>query len=88
MARYYFDVHDEKGFHRDDIGEEFNSFEEAREQCQALLPDIAREELPDGDLHTITCDVRADTGRVIYRGEITYRGRRFFENGPQGPLWL
>ena len=76
MPRYYFDVRDSKGFHHDPVGDEFDLFEEAREQCQSLLPDIAREELPDGDLHTITCDVRDDAGRVVYRGEITYRGTR------------
>ena len=88
MARYYFDVQDGKGFHPDDIGDDFDSFEEARKQCQALLPDIAREELPDGELHTITCNVRDDTGRVLYRGELTYRGTRFVVDGPPGPLWL
>ena len=76
MARYYFDVQDGRGFHRDEIGDEFDSFEEAREQAQALLPDIAREELPDGELHVITCDVRNESGRVIYRGKLTYEGTR------------
>lgn len=74
MPRYYFDVNDSSGFHRDEVGDEFASFEDARTQCQSLLPDIAREELPDGDLHTVTCNVRDDTGRIVYRGEITYRG--------------
>ncbi len=76
MPRYYFDVRDNGGLHRDDIGDEFDSFEDARTQAQSLLPDIAREELPDGDLHIITCDVRDEAGRVVYRGEITYRGTR------------
>ena len=88
MARYYFDLHDGGGFHRDEIGEDFSSFEEAREQCQALLPDIAREELPDGDLHTITCRVRDEAGRVVYCGELTYRGARCAGGGPEAPSWL
>ena len=67
IPRYFFDVRDSQGFHRDDAGDEFDSFDEARTQAQSLLPDIAREELPDGDLHTITCDVRDETGRVVYR---------------------
>jgi hypothetical protein len=77
MARYFFDVRDGDGFHRDTIGDEFASFEDARDQAQALLPNIAREELPDGELHQITCDVRDETGRVVYRGELTYQGTRF-----------
>ena len=76
MPRYYFDVRDAGGFHRDEVGDEFAGFEDARQHCQSLLPDIAREELPDGDVHTITCDVRNEAGRVVYRGEITYRGTR------------
>ena len=48
MSRYYFDVHDGDGRHRDDMGDEFDSFEEARDQAHSLLPDIIRDELPDG----------------------------------------
>lgn len=76
MPKFFFDVRDGKGFHHDKHGGEFDSFEDAREQCQALLPDIVREELPDGELHTITCNVRDEMNRVVYRGEITYRGMR------------
>lgn len=74
MARYYFDVHNSNGYHRDDIGDEFATFAEAREQAQALLPDIAREELPDGETHMIVCEVRDETGRVVYRGRLMYEG--------------
>ena len=73
MPRYYFDVRDEGGFHHDAVGD---TFEEARDHCQTLLPDIAREELPDGELHIITCDLRDETGRVVYRGKITFEGTR------------
>ena len=75
MPRYYFDITDNRGPHRDEFGTDLSDFEEAREHCQSLLPDIAREELPDGELHIITCDVRDDTGRVVYRGKITYEGK-------------
>lgn len=76
VPRFFFDIRDCKGFHRDEVGDEFSGFEEAREQCQGLLPDIARGELPAGDLHTITCDLRDETDRVVYRGRITYEGTR------------
>ena len=74
MPRYFFDVRDGQGFHRDAVGDEFDSFDDARQQCQALLPDIARDELPDSEHHEISCDMRDETGRVVYRGELTYRG--------------
>lgn len=76
MPLYYFDITDGKGFHWDEFGDDFDSYDEAREHAQALLPDIARSELPDGELHTVTCDVRDESGRVIYRGKLTYEGTR------------
>lgn len=76
MPRYFFDVSDGEGHHRDEFGSECDDFEDARQQCQGLLPDIAREELPDGELHTISCDVRDESGRVVYRGRITFEGTR------------
>ena len=76
MPRFFFDIRDCKGLHRDDVGDGLCDFEEAREQCQAILSDIAREEMPAGDLHTITCDLRDETDRVVYRGRITYEGTR------------
>ncbi len=76
MPRFYFDVTDARGHHRDDQGDELGGFEDARMQCQVILPDIAREELPDGELHVVTCEVRDETGRVVYRGRLTYEGTR------------
>lgn len=77
MPRYYFDIQDAGGSHPDKAGDEFADFEEAREQAQCLLSDVTREELPDGELHKVTCDVRDEAGRVVYRGELTYQGTRF-----------
>ncbi len=76
MARYFFDLTDGAGFHSDNVGDEFDSFEEAKAQAQSLLPDIARAELPDGELHIIQCDVRDDTGRIVYQGKLTFEGTR------------
>ncbi len=76
MPLYYFDIRDARGFHRDEVGDEFDSFEDARQQAQSLLPDIAREELPDGELHIVSCDVRDAEFRVVYRGKLTFEGTR------------
>ena len=76
MPRYYFDIRDAGGFHRDEVGDEFDSFDCARQQAQSLLPDIAREELPDGELHIVSCDVRDEAFRVVYRGKLTFEGTR------------
>lgn len=76
MPRYYFDVHDSHGFHRDEMGDHFDDFEDARVQAQSLLPDIVRDELPDGELHAVVCEVRDETGTTVYRGELRYQGVR------------
>ncbi len=73
MPRFYFDIYNIKGFLRDDFGDIFVSFEEAREQAQSLLPDIAREELPDGEIHEIMCQVRNEASRIVYRAKLTLR---------------
>ena len=74
VKRYFFDIHDGDGFHRDEIGDEFDGLDDARQQAQALLPDIARDEQPGGDYYTIVCNVRDEMDGIVYRGELTYRG--------------
>ena len=76
MPLYYFDVHDCDGLHHDEVGDQFDTLEDAIAQAQSLLPDIAREELPDGELRIIACDVRDDARRIIYRGKLTFEGTR------------
>ncbi len=80
MPKYYFDLTKDGKFHRDNVGDDFVDYEEARQQAQAILPDIVREKLPDGELHKIRCDVRDESGGTVYRGELTYQGTRH----PQG----
>ena len=76
MTRYFFDIQDGSGFHRDEVGDEFDGLDDACQQAQALLPDIAQDEQPSGDFHIIVCNVRDEMDRIVYRGELTYRGAR------------
>lgn len=76
MPRYFLDIHDAKGFHRDEAGDELEGLDEASDQCQAILSDLTRYELPDGDLHQVACEVRDGSGTVVYRGKLTYEGSR------------
>ena len=69
MPLYFFDVIDNGVLNRE-------GFHEARDQAIVLLPDIARDELPDGERHTFACWVRDERDRVIYRGTLTYEGER------------
>ena len=74
MPRFYFDVKDGTGFHKDNIGDFFENLEDAVALAQCILPAMARDEMPDGDHHDFKCDVRDDTSRIVYRGNLSYRG--------------
>ena len=74
MPLYFFDVIDNGALSRDDYGIELASFEEARDQAQVLLPDMARTELPGCDQHTFVCEVREEMRGLVYRGSLTYQG--------------
>ena len=76
MPLYFFDLIDGGVTNRDEFGVDLSGFDEARDQAGALLPDIARDELPDGELHTFACWVRDERDRVIYKGTLTYHGER------------
>lgn len=76
MPLYFFDIIDDGHLSRDDFGLELVDFDEARDQAVVLLPDIARDELLGGELHVFICEVRDADNRVVYRGNLTYKGER------------
>jgi hypothetical protein len=45
MPRYYFDVHDTQGVHRDDVGLEFRDMDTAILEARRALADMTRESL-------------------------------------------
>ena len=45
MPRYYFDVHDGQGEHRDDVGLEFPNMDAAIVEARRALADMTRESL-------------------------------------------
>ena len=65
MARFYFDTRN-GGVVRDDTGSEFPTLQAARDAAVSLLPDIAREELPDGDERVFSVTVRDEHDRSLF----------------------
>ena len=76
MSRFFFDIRDADGLHRDEFGHDLNSLHEAIIQAQSLLPSVARDNAPGGDWQEISCYVRDDTGRVVYQADLIVRGTR------------
>ena len=77
MPLYFFDLHDGEDHTVDDFGMEFEHFEDARNHAVSFLPDIAREELPDGPRRDFICHVRTGGGQVVYRAVLKFREDRF-----------
>ena len=73
MPRYFFDLTDRQGFHRDEFGVECASAQEARDQAVCLLPDIARSEMPNGDRHDIRVQMRDESEVVVYDATLSLR---------------
>lgn len=75
MSRYFFDVHIDRKVQRDDTGTDLASLEEVRKTAQQLLPDIAREEIPeDGDQRAIVVLVTDEDGHPVYSASLNYAG--------------
>lgn len=85
MPNYFFDVRDSRGFYRDEFGDGFDDDRQAELQARLLLSEIAREQSLDENFRSITCDVRDESDRIVYRGEITLRGAFVGVQAPEHP---
>jgi hypothetical protein len=76
MPRYFFDVDDGEGAFRDTTGTSIKSLEAVRAEAIALLPNIARDELPDGrDDRRFAVRVRDRQGHYIFEASLTLAAR-------------
>jgi len=66
MPRFFFDIDDGESCETDGRGSELLNAQAARNAAIAILPDVAREELPDGDRRIFMCKVRDENGNVIF----------------------
>jgi hypothetical protein len=66
MPHYFFDLDDGDSKTRDTEGVVLADGEAARKAAIAILPDLAREELPNGDRRVFVCKVRDETGTILF----------------------
>lgn len=76
MPRFFFDLCDDGGLHRDHVGESFDDVDAAGNLVAIMLADMVND-APYGCLgQDVACDVRDEAGRAVYRGELTFRAFR------------
>ena len=85
MPLYFFDVFDNGVVVTDEFGIELDNVLEARHQAIAILPDMARNELPDGDQHEFKAVVRDQGGHALYVAKLTYCGEWDPDSNPADP---
>jgi hypothetical protein len=71
MARYFFDIDDGDRSSLDEDGLELSGPWEARFNAIAVLPDIAREVLPNGRHRELVTTVRDDRGTALFKAKLT-----------------
>ena len=74
MPRYFFDVQN-GGRYRDETGVELPDLKDVRKEAMKLLPNLARDDIPeDGDNRIFTVLVTDEDGRATYSGTLSYTG--------------
>lgn len=66
MPLFYFDIIIDDQRATDVFGLDLSGIDEACDQAAALLPDIARDELPSGQCRNFSCEVRDWLMRRVY----------------------
>jgi hypothetical protein len=67
MPRFFFDTHDGEAFTPDPQGLELEGLEAAKEEAKKTLPEIVKDEMPDGDRRDFTVTVKNEAGQIVWR---------------------
>lgn len=71
MPRFFIDTSDGNFLARDEVGHDFPDLQAAKQAAVSALPDIAREELPDGDERRFSAVVRDQDGAAVLQASLT-----------------
>jgi hypothetical protein len=75
MPRYFFDTTNGETAYVDTDGLDLADDEEARTHALDALPDMASDDMPNGDDRRLVVTVRGEDGAVVYTASLTLRGR-------------
>jgi hypothetical protein len=67
MPRFFFDIHDGEKFTPDREGLDLDDLEAAKEEAKKTLPEIVKDEMPNGDRRDFTVDVKDVAGQIVWR---------------------
>ena len=72
MPRFYFDIRDGESLVADEVGVEFPTVNEARDDASRTLGQMMKEAMPDGQHHDMAVEVRGDDKRPLLKVQITF----------------
>jgi hypothetical protein len=67
MPRYFFGIHDGEVFTPDREGLDLEDLEAAKAEAKRTLPEIVKDEMPDGDRRDFTVGVKDVAGQIVWR---------------------
>lgn len=70
MPRYFFDTEDNGTLTVDEEGLELPSDKAVRDEAIRVLPEIAKDQLPDGPQHSFWVKVRDDSGAYVFEASL------------------
>lgn len=76
MPHYFVDFQDGDKLQHDDDGMHVENFDQARDGAIRMLPQVAKEELPDGEHRRFAATIRDESGTILYRATLTFHGER------------
>ena len=88
MPRFFFETDDGDRTVFDEEGAEYADKEAARAAAISVLPDMAREKMPEGDHRTFTVRVLCKDHNLIYKGTMTFEGAWAASSANLAPLRL
>jgi len=71
MPRFFFDTFNGERLQPDETGQVLSDIEAAKSEAQMVLPDIARDALPDGNYRTFVVNVRDEAGQTVVRAALS-----------------
>jgi hypothetical protein len=67
MPRLFFDIHDGGAFTPDRVGLDLDDLDAAKAEAKKTLPEIVKDEMPDGDRRDFTVDAKDVAGQIVRR---------------------